>query len=890
MNSAHQEGKPIGEYVASAPVLIVLGTGAFLILMMGANFLLAAALDLWNALGSLLTWDAEPLAVSMASFTDWQLQAYPVYYTIAGLLAFGATAKLMYEMRQSFKRVGTGTEKGSQRFSTEKELRKQYKAVPEKDALFQGEAGPVISRTKKWNVVKSWQAYKQLEGFQKALKAHTLFTKRSYLLVDTSAVNNLIYGTTRSGKGEMFVFPSIDVYSRAETQSSMVFNDPKGELYRASKETLEKRGYHLEVLNLDNPNESMSYNLLQLVKDAYKEEDYSTAQLLCNTLTFSLYHNPNSKDPTWENLAMSLVNAMILAITDQCVDEGREDQICMYAVANMLSELGSKDIQISKDEVANALDLYFQNLPEDSVAKMQYASSNFSKGNMRSSIFSTAMEKLQIFTFDEVARMTSRNSIDLDKVGYGKKLSGKTNPYTRIIITFPNGQEEKAKSGPSGRWKVYFNQPLAEQETLLVDGKPYTITTIDKETGEVAFKAGQDQEASPQTTLEKVVYFDKPVALFVIIPDYDKSVHVISSIFIRQLYFVLAKNAGQTRGGECHRQVVFELDEFGNMPAIEGMSNIITVCLGRNIRFNLFVQSDSQLTSMYGETEADTIRTNCGNQIYILASDTKTSKNFSDLLGERTQHTKSRSGGPLSLNKSETENTDAKPLLSAGELRELKEGETVVFRNIKRQDNKRKRIRPHPIFNTGSTAMKYRWEYLSDDFDTDVSIMDIDIACQHRDVKPKELVVYFDGFSNPRQSEGEALQQAAGEELVEALLNHDSTEETDEQIEPRGAFEEEGKNENEEQEQTKVAFQIKDLFTEDAWSLLQKNVLPHVRVTEDEVATWTLDEFDQHLNVLGGEDLVDRATFQYFQREIEKARQVENDENKTNQNEEELPI
>lgn len=122
-------------------------------------------------------------------------------------------------------------------------------------------------------------------------------------MVDDSAVNNLIIGTTRSGKGEMFVFPTIDAYSRGTEKPSMVFNDPKGELYRASKETLEKRGYHLEVLNLDNPNESMSYNLLQLIKDAYKDQDYSTAQLLCQTLTHSLYHDPNSKDPMWNNLA-----------------------------------------------------------------------------------------------------------------------------------------------------------------------------------------------------------------------------------------------------------------------------------------------------------------------------------------------------------------------------------------------------------------------------------------------------------------------------------------------------------------------------------------------------------------------------------------------------------
>ena len=34
------------------------------------------------------------------------------------------------------------------------------------------------------------------------------------LYIDESPANNLIIGLTRSGKGEMFAVPSVDVYSR----------------------------------------------------------------------------------------------------------------------------------------------------------------------------------------------------------------------------------------------------------------------------------------------------------------------------------------------------------------------------------------------------------------------------------------------------------------------------------------------------------------------------------------------------------------------------------------------------------------------------------------------------------------------------------------------------
>ena len=45
---------------------------------------------------------------------------------------------------------------------------------------------------------------------------------------------------TRSGKGEMFVFPIIDILSRAEEKASLVITDPKLELYKSSFQTLKK--------------------------------------------------------------------------------------------------------------------------------------------------------------------------------------------------------------------------------------------------------------------------------------------------------------------------------------------------------------------------------------------------------------------------------------------------------------------------------------------------------------------------------------------------------------------------------------------------------------------------------------------------------------------------
>ncbi|MPU17537.1 TraM recognition domain-containing protein, partial [Acinetobacter baumannii] len=324
----------------------------------------------------------------------------------------------------------------------------------------------------------------------------------------------------------------------------------------------------------------------------------------------------------------------------------------LYTVANMLSELGSREDAFGNNE----LDNYFSKLEPQSAAKMQYATSNFAKGQTRGGIFATAMSELQIFTMDEIAKMTAKNSMNLKDIAFDKE-----------------------------------NQ------------------------------------------------VNKPVALFMVTPDYDVSNHVIASIFIRQLYYVLAKEASLSATGKCDKEVIFLLDEYGNMPPIEGMSNIITVCLGRGIRFNMVIQAYSQLKKLYGD-DYKTIVGNCGNQIYILTNENETAEEFSKLIGEKTIVNYSRSGEIFDTTKHQTESVDSRRLMKAEELRALKEGESVVVRVIKRQDLNREKIIPYPIFNTEETRMKYRYEYLSEDFDNSKSLLSVNVDSIHKDVDLSELL------------------------------------------------------------------------------------------------------------------------------------------------------
>ncbi|MEK5085256.1 VirD4-like conjugal transfer protein, CD1115 family [Bacillus sp. FSL H8-0515] len=854
--------------LAEKQALIPIGACFFALTVLIANFILQLFLQLFSSLSNLS--DPEPFKISGSYFLKMPLKEHPFFYGVVFIIGALIVLKLVFEIRTNFKTVGTD-EKGSQRFSTEKELREQYRAVPLKTDSYEGGGGVVVSRTQKRFSLQDWENFKKVQGMKKLSALYSLVRKKDYLLIDDGPVNNLIIGTTRSGKGELYVFPTIDVYSRAENKPSIIANDPKGELFTASKETLEKRGYHIEVLNLLDQDESMSYNLLQLIVDAYKAEDYSTAQMLCKTLSYSLYYNPNDSSPFWAKSAMSLCNALILAVVDKCIREGTEEKITMYTVANMLSELGSQDILLPGDEEPqNALDMYFQSLPEGHIAKSQYATSNFSKGSTRGGIFATTMSELATFTFDSTARMTAKNSIDLKKVGFGKTMEGTGDRGTRVTITFPDGTNERVKVGPNGRWILTFKKELSEGNEIKLNDKTYSISNINQDTGETHFELVTHEGVS-DARIEQITYFTKPIAIFMVTPDFDESNHVIASIFIRQLYFVLAKNANLSRGGKCHREVIFLLDEFGNMPPIEGMSNIITVCLGRNIRFNLIIQAYSQIKEKYGEGNADTIIGNCGNQIYILTTDKNTANHFSELLGDQTQMVTSRSGKVLSTEKSNTENVDGRRLLMPNELMELREGETVVIRGIKRQDQERNKVRPRPIFNTGKTAMKYRYEYLNDDFDTSKSILDIDINSQHRDIDPRTLLLNFSG-----ESEGFA-------EPIEAVPEKEPSDIQNQTSEPQISVAAENVNIEQDESMEDSPFAaltidnwtrktVDEFFTEDkqTLNLIKQKIGPLISEDESGIAEMAMGEFLDQLKLLGVNDEIAQPIYKLVHGKIKK--------------------
>lgn len=472
------------------------------------------------------------------------------------------------------------------------------------------------------------------------------------LYIDDSDVNNLFLGITRSGKGEIYVVPSVDIYSRAEIKPSLIMTDPKLELAPMTMPKLIERGYECHVLNLIDPEYSMGFNPLEAIKQEYKAGSVSTAQLLTGSLCYSIFcpKEETGSEKYFQDTSTALLSAGILSNVADNINEDfkkyekdrffadingidpdtikpdfeYEKTINMISVINALSVMNSKYVNENETE----FDRYMNERPEGDAARLLYnivgAAGDKQKGNAISSMLSG----LRVFMYENIAKMTAKSTLNLEDIGFGSK----------------------------------------------------------------------------------------PIAVFIALPVHDRSNAFLATAFIKQVIATNMRLAHYAPGQRTYRDIVFNLDEFGNIPPVSDISDYVTTGLGMGIKFNFYLQSYSQLYDLYGEHESRVIEGNCGNQIFIMTSDTSTAEEFSKKLGNETIVSNNRTGKKLSMAKEYTEMYDGRALLDENELMTLKPGETVVYRSMKRTDRSGNAVRPYPIRNLGEHRMKFRYEYLTDDF------------------------------------------------------------------------------------------------------------------------------------------------------------------------------
>lgn len=157
----------------------------------------------------------------------------------------------------------------------------------------------------------------------------------------------------------------------------------------------------------------------------------------------------------------------------------------------------------------------------------------------------------------------------------------------------------------------------------------------------------------------------RKTALFIVIQDEKTTYHPLVTILLKQCYETLI-DVAQANGGALPVRTNFLLDEFANMPKLKDMTTMITAARSRHMRFTMIIQNYAQLNQVYGKEEAETIRGNCGNIIYLISAEIAALEEISKMCGE--------------VKSKKDDKTASTPLVTVSDLQRMKQFETIILR------------------------------------------------------------------------------------------------------------------------------------------------------------------------------------------------------------------
>ena len=229
------------------------------------------------------------------------------------------------------------------------------------------------------------------------------------------------------------------------------------------------------------------------------------------------------------------------------------------------------------------------------------------------------------------------------------------------------------KSGPTTYVNQYFN--MKDHNSPAYTSASSTLIAPNETKGSIlsVFKQKLRLFAARENISEMLSHSDfdmkdigrKKTAVFIVIQDEKKTYHSLVTIFLKQCYETLI-DVAQENGGKLEYRTNFILDEFANMPPLKDITTMITAARSRKIRFTMIIQNFAQLKQVYGEHDAETIRGNCGNIVYLLSTELASLEEISKLCGE--------------VKSKEKDKTASTPLVTVSDLQRFPKWSIIVIR------------------------------------------------------------------------------------------------------------------------------------------------------------------------------------------------------------------
>ncbi|MCQ4864957.1 VirD4-like conjugal transfer protein, CD1115 family [Pseudoflavonifractor phocaeensis] len=245
---------------------------------------------------------------------------------------------------------------------------------------------------------------------RKSPENNVILTEHVQMSLDTFRFQRnlleIIIGGSGAGKTRYLIKPNL-----MQANCSYIITDPKGEILRDVGPLLMEKGYVVKVFDLIAPEHSDCYNPF-----AYLRDDKDVLVLIRNFIKNTTPKNANSNDPFWEKSETALDTALMLYL----LHEAQEDEQTFEMITYMLECAKVKE----DDDYQSAVDLLFNALEQidpDALALRQYKIFKQAENRTAKSILVTAAVRLAPFTLSSIQRITSRDELELDKLGERKQ-------------------------------------------------------------------------------------------------------------------------------------------------------------------------------------------------------------------------------------------------------------------------------------------------------------------------------------------------------------------------------------------------------------------------------------------------------------------------------------
>ena len=506
---------------------------------------------------------------------------------------------------------------------------------------------------KKYGLISTnWQALPSLKNtgivFRDSIEGHT------YQIGMKDEYHCLVIGTTASGKTSLILIPSIRIYAHSGEKPCMVITDPKGELYQKTGKIVEDEGYRVITLDLRDPFSSTRWNPMEHAYDLYhKAINCKNNIKKCTNGTRP--KNAGYQEIPGENYGKEWFGFEGVAYPDETT----------------LRQAVKSAEQIYRDMAQNEL----REICNTIAPKSKAQDPTWEEG-AQDFLYGCALAMLEDSENPELGMTKEKfNFYNLYKIATYRDPDADA-PFETLKKYLLQGRDAEKSNVPNLTSAVINNAPNT------------TKSYIGVLNGKISFM--NDMGIAYLTSQSDINFDDftsKPTAFYLIIPDDREERHNLAILCISQLYKRLVDKANSYQDKKLPHHVYFILEEFGNLPPIPKFDSMITVSRGRNILYEMAVQSYTQLETKYGKDASSTILGNCNAKIFIGTDDQPTRDSFSKDCGEvqlmheekstSTSKNEKDKDGKSTSTSVQTQRT-TRPLITSYELGQLPFGTVIV--------------------------------------------------------------------------------------------------------------------------------------------------------------------------------------------------------------------